>query len=808
MNFVSIRELLIVLMLTSMVSNAQTMIISKGAVATKGMITGVVVDSATNSPIEFANFKLTLSKDTSVALGAVSSRNGRFILKDIPFNSYSAKVSSVGHKARRRKLIVLNEKLSMIDLDTIKLPHRNIMLGEVNISEKEESVIHEKEKIVIPVNRELGDDALEILENIPMIEVDIDGNVSIPGKQSTKIYIDGVPLEMAGYRSTEELKTLTVYEIAKVEVITNPTIEFADAQDGGAINIVLRKRIDNKLSGTAAVGEDTKRKLNSSINLKLSKKFFSPNAGYWFSKTSNNSLTNSIKSISLEDKSTVIEQINSNNSSSFSNIGRLFLGVYPDDVNKIITSLSYSNIFSNNSRELTNSVERDGETTHNFNKSLSRIQQDFLFLLGSYSRKFQDPQKGLLIGMSYFDNSMKTNSDIEFEDYSDPFLLSNQKNHSENFNKNITSYLSYTNAISRESRFSLRYSFDYKQLNMNNYYSNYDFTSSSFIENLKKKTNYVSTNKTHKLSCTYNNTFNDYNLMSSLELSRYNVNSEDEISANHFEQSFVTLTPSVSIAKEINAGHNISLSYYRRYTPPMNKELNPYVDYSDTTNLVVGNPKLKPSFDDGISFSYNYYNDFYSSFTASLRYSSKKDIIEPVTEQRDLLTSVTTYKNVASSQNFSGALFSSFKMFEVFNINPVMNLTHSSYSGLAKNNSGFSWGTRIATTVSLKNFRVQMNFTYSSQSFSAQSETRPFFYTDLTAKALFFDRALTVTLKIADLFNSRRNNINLTGANFYQRSGTSMVTRIISLNISYFFQSIGNEEILDYGDGREYADDF
>jgi hypothetical protein len=296
--------------------------------------------------------------------------------------------------------------------------------------------------------------------------------------------------------------------------------------------------------------------------------------------------------------------------------------------------------------------------------------------------------------------------------------------------------------------------------------------------------------------------------MFNLELSRYDVNSEDKISKSNFEQSFFTITPSLSIAKELRAGHSISLGYNRRYIPPMNKELNPYVDYSDTTNLVVGNPALKPSFQDGVSFNYNYYNDLYSSITASLKYVSRKDIIEPVAEQRDLFTSITTYKNVASSQSFSGTLFSSFKMFEMFNLYPMINLNHTSYSGLAKSNSGLSWNTRISAAVSLRNFKLQMNFNYSSPTFSAQSETRPIFYSDLSAKALFFDRSLTVTLKIADLFNSRRNNVNITGANFYQRSGTSMTTRIISLNINYFFQSIGVEEILDNGDGREYADDF
>lgn len=807
MNFRFSARLFLGLLFISGQCIAQILMNRSSDSATKGIITGVVVDSLTKSPIEFANFKLASLKDTSKVLGAVTNKNGRFTVNNIPFDSYSAELSSVGYKKRKRKLLIFNEKVRMIDLDTIKLPVKNILLGEVSVSENQEELVHEKEKIVIPVRKELGDNALEILENLPMLDVDIDGKISMPGKQSVAIYIDGIPLQMAGYSSAEDLRGLSVYEIQKVEVITNPTIEFADAMDSGVINIITRKRIDNKIFGMASLEGDTKNKIHSGVMFNYQYKIFSPSISYFFNNTRNNSFTNLNKTISLNDTLTSLQQLNENQSNMFSNFGRVNLNITADDKNRIFSGILYRNVFTKNQRLLSNDYKNTGNALVNRSNSTTGIQQEFIMLNMNYSRKFDDPQKSILLGIMFYNNSMVTNSEIENNNYPNTSLSSLQQNRSQNFNKNFIGNITYSNALSRESLFRLKYSFDYKRLNMLNNYNNYDFETDSFYENLNKRNDYLSETSTHSLNCSVNGTLFGFLLLADCSLKRYSTGSNDLISKDNFSQAFITLSPSINIMREITATNSITLSYSHRYTPPLNKQLNPHIDYSDTTNLVVGNPNLEPSFNHDIWLGYSFFEEM-NYFRSSISYSIKRNIIEPITTQRDLFTSITTYQNVASSKSIQGSLSGSIKLFSMLNINPSLSLFHTNYIGSGINNSRFSWNSRLSTSVSLKNFRFQFIFNYSSPSIAAQSETNGTYTLDGAAKMLFFNRALSLTLKVSDIFNSRRNMVNISGINFYQRSGTNEITRIFSLDLNYFFQSIANEEIGSDGDVSEYADDF
>ncbi|MFA7229484.1 MAG: hypothetical protein WC061_10650, partial [Melioribacteraceae bacterium] len=170
---------------TAILSQSAGQLPQRKQIIKSGQIAGIILDSLTNIPIEFASFQLILLNDTSKIYGTISDTEGKFILKDIPLEIYAARISSVGYKKRKRNMLVLNEKDRFIDLGKISLVQKNIIGAEIKVTGKNEEIVYEKEKLVVKVNNELGDNGLEILENTPMVNLDIDGNVNLLGKQST-----------------------------------------------------------------------------------------------------------------------------------------------------------------------------------------------------------------------------------------------------------------------------------------------------------------------------------------------------------------------------------------------------------------------------------------------------------------------------------------------------------------------------------------------------------------------------------------------------------------------------------------------
>ncbi|MFA7229473.1 MAG: outer membrane beta-barrel family protein, partial [Melioribacteraceae bacterium] len=428
-------------------------------------------------------------------------------------------------------------------------------------------------------------------------------------------------------------------------------------------------------------------------------------------------------------------------------------------------------------------------------------------LMANYRKTFSEKRRYIGITLSYNDNSMNSSSDRIQTYLSVPELAVLKNDLSDNLNKTLSWKSIYSNPLSETSTYSLGYSGSFTGLTMKNDYYYFDQGSNLFNEDLSKKSIYKNSNTKHTLSGNYDSSIWGFDYTLRLEYEQYYTNFEEDVSGNSFNKKYSYFLPGISIKKQIDIGQNIDLHFNRSFVYPLNKQINQHIDYSDTTNIVTGNPTLEPSYTNSIYLGYSYFAENIL-FTASGAYSKQENLIEKITIQNNMTSSITSYQNIAVFNRLTATISARTKIFNLIKIDPSINWSDNEYLGQNINSRSSSWSINLRTSTSFKNLRFQINFQYLSPQKSAQIKLAETYSADATVKMLLFDKQLSVSIKANDLFNTKNLNSRSYGNNFYSINGNRETTRIFSLNISYYFKVKSSEGYEENEDSKEYTDDF
>jgi len=215
-----------------------------------GQISGKIIDKNSNKPMEYATITVFRMRNMELASGITSGKNGEFLLDSIKGGMYQVRFSFIGYATKIMDSVKIHPQNSSIDLGKILLSSIDNQLEEVDITSDKPFVKYEIDKKVIDVsnlNTTASESAVEVLENVPSINVDIDGNVSLRGNSSFTLLIDNKPTNLD---VTDALKLIPANSIQEIEIITNPSARYDAEGVSGIINIILKK---NRLSGISAL---------------------------------------------------------------------------------------------------------------------------------------------------------------------------------------------------------------------------------------------------------------------------------------------------------------------------------------------------------------------------------------------------------------------------------------------------------------------------------------------------------------------------------------------------------------------------
>jgi len=766
---------------------------------------GTVVEASTNTPLEYASITVESTSNPNNITGDMSDSSGNFNIPVTP-DTYQIRIEYLGYKTY---VIDSKEITSSTTLGLIKIEGDSEILDGVVIEARRAAVELKLDKRIYNVaddNIVKGGTASDVLDNIPSVEVDSDGNVSLRGNDSVKVLIDGKPSGMAS-NIADALKMISSDALDRVEVITNPSARYEAEGGAGIINIILKKGKNNGVNGsiTANVGDPTSYGANASLNVRDKDYNFYTNLGYSKNKTFGNSLNES--QYFNEDGST------SKYVNEYSNSERLregFNGNFGFEWNltdKLTWNQGFTYRKSNGDNPRTLNYDNYDANKNLLYRNTRETAEDDLKETVEYTTdftyKFNDKGHQLFVSGSVNKDKDIEDSNISTFDQNNIVQASDITKATENSLRHIAR-VDYVLPLNENSQFEAGYLGTFNDLNTK-FNINSLNDSGDYVPNDLFKNDLEYKERVHAIYTQYGNKIDKFSYMLGLrwEATEIDVN---QLTTNDFNnKKYNNFFPSAFLNYEFTDGENISASYSRRVSRPRGRMLNPISNYSSSINFFMGNPDLDPSFTDAFDFGYmKRWNQF--TLNASAYFNKTTDAFQFVrridgVNEEGIPISISGPINLSTEYRYGLELNLSYNPFRWWRLNANMNLfqqatrgdyTYTDFEGnvVTQNfdNDTFTWSGRLNSRVTLPaKIDWQTNFMYRGPQTTAQGKSLGSASVNMAlSKDILKDKA-SITLNVQDLFNSRKmmRETNLPQAFTY--SEMQWRERTINLAFTYRF---------------------
>lgn len=568
-------------------------------------IKGKVLDKETKEPLEYATISFLNKQENKIVAGGITDIKGAFSIP-VPVGIYDILVEYISFKTQT----IQNKKItSNINLGVFLLEVDLESLQEIEIIAERTTVEIKLDKKIYNVGKDLtvsGGTVSDVLDNVPSVSVDGEGNVALRGNDNVRILINGKPSGLVGLNSTDALKQLPAESIEKIEVITSPSARYEAEGTAGILNIILRRSKLQGLNGslTANIGHPDAAGLSGNINYRTGDiNFFSTTSyrynetpGHWY----NNVKYNDIDTPDLDEKRDWIDT----RKGLTTNTG---LEWYINESASLTTAVVYRNN-NNDSRSVNNLVQLDkntGITNRNIRLSPEQGDNETIQYSINFMKNFKKSDHKLTFDFQYEDTNNDQNSIINL-DGTDTEMVANFEDQTQ-----ILLQSDYVLPIGEMSQFEIGYRGDFS----NN-------TTDFRVDTLNVNTNAFDINKN------LTNIFNfkqyltavyiqfgskidkfSYLLGARLENTKTTI---DQPTTGDFKRKNLTgLFPTLNLNYEISDDESITLGYNRRLRRPRGFMLNPFPSRSSITNVFQGNPDLDPTYTDRFELGYlNKFNKF------------------------------------------------------------------------------------------------------------------------------------------------------------------------------------------------------
>lgn len=757
---------------------------------------GVVVDKSTSKPLDFATIALYENESKELISGGITNSVGKFTLESASQDFY-VEVSFLGYNT-----VVINEyeiKGQSVYLKTIMIEPDEELLEDVLVTAEKSQTVFELDKRVFNVGQDLtssGGSALDVLNNVPSVNVNIEGVVSLRGNSNVQILINGKPSVLA---SGNTLGSITADMIEKIEVITNPSAKYDAQGTTGIINIVLKKENKKGLNGSASlnVGSPLNRNIGLSMNVRTDRFNFFSQFG-----VGKRSRISSYNGVTLDRKN-----INSNylyNDGSNGRDEQVYHVVLGTDyhINKfnVITLTgnfayevedNYSDTFyekTDRSNVLINSSARNevAEATN------PKIQYDL-----TYKKSFENNKDQSFIisatgnSFSKDQNSIFENKGIfgEFENFEQQF-------ENEYLRAEYAFQADYTHPFSKESE--LETGVKYVITEISNDYDLMDWVNDEWTSN-PEFTNIFSYDQNILAAyTTYGYEFGKLGIKGGLRVENTDINSLLEVTNEVNNQNYTNLFPSIHSSYKFTETFQVQMGYSRRIGRPDMRELNPFTSFNDNLNLRTGNPDLLPEFTN--SYEISGLRTWGGATLSGALYHRRTDgVIDRITTVLDSLT-ITTPMNLGQSRNTGIELNGSFDPTKWYRLMVDANWTSFQRTGVLENKnfdfSNSSWSAEFTNKFKFPHdIDLEIRVNYQSSVERVQGTSLSYVYADFGIKKKLMKGRTVINFSMRDIFKSQWYKTEVDLVDFYRYSESIRAPQQIILGLSYGF---GKGEAMEY----------
>ncbi len=765
----------------------------------KGKITGVVLDENTDNPMEFANIAVYNQKDSSLVTGGITNETGQFEIGNINYGEYYLEVNFIGFNSTDVADIVLTRDNKVQDVGEVTLNSSAVSIGEVSVVADKAQVEYKLDKKVVNVSQvisAIGGTAVEVLENTPSVQVDIDGNVSLRGSSNFTVLIDGRPSVLTG---SDALQQIPASAIESIEIITNPSAKYEPDGTTGIINLVMKKNALNGLSGIFNASVGTRDKYRGDFTLSYRTEKFNVTAGADFRDERGKGGSYSRSETYSGD---TISYLNMDGTRWDKRKGHNFKGGvewFASDnttfgIQGRVGSRERYNTGGGRTHAYTNF---GGPEDFSITEETSTRTNDYYSTTLNFQHKFNG-EGHQIDAMAYYSDETGDDNEVEGEIWSDLNF---------EYDENNPVYVERVSTVEGEDESEFRFQVDYvypfsedgrleagmmsriEDEKESLDFRDYDQNSDQWVPNEQFSSSTDFRRDIHAVYTTYTNKIGGLSYMAGLrgeltlrEIDNTNAQAVSEL--NRFD-----LFPTVHISYPIGENNEFMSSFSRRINRPGGWDLDPTPNYFNRYTIRFGNADLKPEYTNSYELGYmRRFGRSYLSLDAFHRVTNNKIDRYSVLGDDGVYSLYTDNfdKDYATGLELTGNV--NFAKWLIVNASTSMyryRIT-GTLEGASVDRTSTNWTGRVNTTFRFSdNSRMQIQGFFRGPSVSAQGDRDAMIFTNVSYRQDFMKKKLTATVSVRDPFGTARFEGESYGDNFKRWFRWEREPRVVMLTLSY-----------------------
>lgn len=806
----------------------------------QGIVKGKILDRQKSEPLGFVNIKVTEQGSDKFVGGGITDAGGNFNVSGLKDGKYTLSLTFMGYKDVTRQFEITPAKRE-VQFKLLYMAEDAKKLNEVTVTGQRATMKLEVDRKSFDVGQLIsnaGQAASDVLDNVPSIEVDNDGNVSLRGNSSVEVWINGKASGLTSDNRAQILQQLPAESIERIEVIDNPSAKFSAEGSAGIINIVLKKDRKAGYYGSVQAGGDTRGGANTSFNVNYNSRLIDSYINLGYRHRAN---TGHMESQQTSDtyNQTYDSDSKQRGNNFFTRAGVTLHATTKDDFSLSGMLMHGGGNSHSYTPYIYTAVANDLNNYQLDRINRSRTGMDMRYGEFNYRHSFNDKH---FIDFTADLSSWKMNGDNWYQDSTvvvgiDDVTYSYQyrPQYINNHRKELK--LEYENQVTKNFKIEAGYNGNFSRENtpQESYMDNTSFDGTNASEDKLFFNRFIYKQDLHAFYTTLSYKFGALSLMGGLRGEYWRVNTESytweqehdaSLREQPFKKDYFQLFPSVFMSWQMTETQQLQLNYTRRLRRPWGGQLNSFRDTRDATTVSFGNPYLTPEFSN--SFSLNYlkqWNDH--SLLVSAYYRPTTDVIQRISykNQEDGLFYQTSM-NVAKSVSTGLEMTVKNKLWRILDLTTSANAYYYRLNGFSYDIDGqtvtgnsdhnFTWNARMTASLMLPyDISIQTTGRYTARQVITQGYRKANYSIDFGARKNFFNKLFTLSVNCRDLLDSRRFETFTSGPNFTRHQINRRGGRRMSMTLTWNFGNMKqkkrpnkshnseNDMPMDYNGGEE-----
>ena len=767
-------------------------------------VTGVVVDPAVGRGIEFATVTLKNKATGAVVRAGATDAKGAFALEKIPAGEYQLIYGTLGAELVEAPAVIVAAAHPAVNVGRLPLAISIIKMERMEVTAKQSEFLNSIDRKVYNVGKEILSTtgaASDLLQNIPSVQVDVEGNVSLRGNDNVLILINGkTSALMSATNRADMLAQMPADSIEKIEVITNPSAKYKPDGTSGIINITLKGKMETGSSGVlrASVGNDSRYNLGLTGS-RLSGKYHvfgmaslrqDDRVGHSeINRSHLDSATNSM----VSTRQTTLESMR-----PLSRLAQAGVDYTVDDANKLGVTGSYNlRTFFRTSTLTSSSRDARGQVTGDYDRRRTDPEwQKTLSFNAHYHHDFAADGRELTLELkrerhwehedNHYSNVFRAPLTPDSQDYT--LMMPNETG---------TEFTAeYLHPLAKDARLEAGYAHETNTEDTDFSSGFFEPATARWLLDTTRTNRFIYRDTIDALYLTFGRPVGHFGFLAGVRLEQTGIDTNQVTARRTDSDSYFRFYPTLHLTYNLTDFHQLQLNYSRRVHRPDGEALNPFPEYQDPYNLRAGNPRLRPEDTHSLESGFQYRkND--TTYLASVYYRDTFHGFTTVTRYLDTTTLLTTRENLATNRSGGVELAATTEIgLAAINLsaNLYRNQIDASNLGFSSSRSANAWSAKLNVDLhASKAMLVQLNTNYSAARLTPQGERSPMFVANVGLRREFKDKKTSFVLTVSDLFNTLRERSVIDTPTLHDDSSRRRSSRLIFLGIVKNFGQPGKK---------------